>query len=145
MSRPNAPEPDAHTLAQALLRLPPEEINAAVRPISPEIADILLTHQQAHAKAMAERTVNDTITQVNAERTRLLTKDKLRLLVFTEDKDIAKIAAAEILTREPASNRTLSHANGDIANIGYSNEGNIYVHVHRAGACDHWLPGTGEA
>jgi hypothetical protein len=145
VSRIDAPDPDTDALVQALLRLPPDAIDTAVRPLSSEIADLLLNRQQAHAKAMAERMVDDTIKQVNDERTRLLTKDQLRLLVFGDDKDIAKLAAAELLTREPTSNRTLAHANGDIADIGYSNDGDIYVHVHRAGAPDHWLPTTGKA
>jgi hypothetical protein len=132
----NNTEPDAHALAQALLRLPPDEIDTAVRPISPEIANLLLDWQQAHARQMAERTVEQTIREANRERTRLLSKDQLRLLVFGPDSDIAKLAAAELLSREPASNRTLTHANGDAADIGYGNDGSIYVHVHRAGKPD---------
>jgi hypothetical protein len=124
-------ETDAHAIAQALLRLPPDAIDREVRPLSPEVADLLLDHQQAHAKAMAERTVNDTISQINRERTRILTKDQLRMLVFGHDKDIAKLAATELLTREPTSNQTLAHANGDIASIGYGNDGEIYVNLHR--------------
>lgn len=146
MTTTDAPEPDTHELVQALLRLPPDEIDTAVRPISPEIADLLLAQQQPHAKEMAERTVKETISQINRERTRLLTKDQLRLLAFGEDKDIAKLAAAELLTRQPTSNRTLSHANGDVAEIGYGNDGDIYVRTYRAGtAGDHWLPETGKA
>ena len=146
MSRSDAPEPDALALAQALLRLPPNKIETAVRPISPEIADLLLNRQQTHAREMAERMVEETIRQVNAERTRLLTKDQLRLLAFGQDKDIAKLAATELLTREPTSNRTLAHANGDLADIGYGNDGDIYIHVHRVpNATDHWLPPTGRA
>jgi hypothetical protein len=142
---PNNTKPDTDALAQALLRLPPDAIDREVRPISPEIADLLLERQQAHAKEMAQRTAQETITQVNRERTRLLSKDQLRLLAFSNDKDIANLAAAELLTREPTSNRTLAHANGNLANIGYGNNGDVYVHVHRAGAPDHWLPTTGKA
>lgn len=146
MSRTDAPEPDAHALAQALLRLPPDEIDTAVRPIAPEIADLLLNHQQAHATEMAERTVNDTIREANRGRTRLLIKDQLRLLLFGKDKDIAKLAATELLTREPTSNRTLTHANGNLASIGYGNDGEVYVHIHRIpNSTDHWLPPTGKA
>jgi hypothetical protein len=94
---------------------------------------------------MAKRTVQETVRETNRERTRLLTKDQLRLLVFGEDSHISKLAAAELLTREPTSNRTLAHANGDTADIGYDHQGDIYVHVHRAGTCDHWLPKTGKA
>lgn len=142
----NNTNPDAQALAQALLRLPPSQIDTAVRPISPEIADMLLDQQQAHAREMAERTVQDTIRRVNNERTRLITKDQLRLLVFGNDKDIARLAAAELLTREPTSNRTVTHANGSIARIGYSSKGKVYVRVHRASnATDHWLPPTGKA
>ena len=145
MSRSNA-NPGAHTLAQALLRLPPDEINTVVRPISPEMADILLDRQQAHARVMAERMVEETLSQVNRERTRLLIKDQLRQLIFGNDRDIAKLAAAEFLTREPASNRTLAHANGDVADIGYDSDGEVYVHVHRvSNATGHSLPATGEA
>lgn len=138
-------DPDTYALVQALLRLPPDEIDSAVRPISSEIADLLLDQQQTHAKQLAERTVQETIREINRERTRLLTKDQLRLLVFGQDKDIAKLAAIELLTREPASNRTLAHANGDVAGVGYANDGSIYVHVLRAGTPDHWLPPTGKA
>jgi hypothetical protein len=145
MSRSDAPEPDTHALVQALPRLPPDEIDAAVRPIAPDIADLLLDQQQAHASEMAKRTVQETIREINRERTRILTKDQLRLLVFGQDKDVAKLAAAELLTREPTSNRTLAHANGDIAGIGYDHDGSIYANVHRAGTPGHWMPATGKA
>ena len=138
-------EPDTDALVQALLRLPPDAIDTAVRPISPEIADLLLHQQQIHASHMAERTVQETIREANRGHTRLLTKDQLRLLAFGRDEDIAKLAAAELLTREPTSNQTLAHANGDVASIGYGNDGDIYVHVLRAGTSDHCLPATGTA
>jgi len=143
---PDNTESDAYALAQALLRLPPDAINSEVRPIAPEIADILLAHQQQHAKQMAERMLEDITSHANRERTRILTKDQLRLLVFSEDNDIARLAAAELLSREPTSNRTLAHANGDVASIGYSDEGNIYVHAHRVlNATEYWRPATGKA
>ena len=56
------PEPDTHTLVQALLRLPPDEIDTSVRPISPEIADLLLEQQQAHAREMAQRMAAELLT-----------------------------------------------------------------------------------
>lgn len=146
MSRSDAPEPNTHTLVQALLRLPPDEIDSVVRTISPEIADLLLDQQAVHAKQMAERTVQDTIKQVNRERTRLLIKDQLRLLAFGEDKGIAQLAAAELLRREHANNLTLAHANGDVAGIAYTDDGNVDLCLHRSGtAREHWLPPTGEA
>jgi hypothetical protein len=116
-----------------------------VRPVSPEIADLLLAQQAAHAREMADRTVEETIRLVNDERTRLLTKDQLRMLAFGNDKDIAKLAAQELLTREQASNLTLAHANGDVAGITYTDDGDVDLHVHRAGARDYWLPATGTA
>src|SRR5262245_20737804 len=91
-------------LAHVLLQLPPDEIDAAVRPIAPELADLRLAALQLRAREQAERTVAETIRSVNAERTRLLLKDQLRLLVFGDDKDIAKLAAAELLSRDPSSN-----------------------------------------
>jgi hypothetical protein len=144
----DAPEPDTDALMQALLRLPPDTIDREIRPIAPAIADCLQAHRSAenakHAHRMFTEMMRE-IDRINRERTHLLTKDQLRLLVFGADTDIAQLAAAELLTREPASNRTLSHANGDVADIGYANDGSIYAHVYRAGALDHWLPAIGRA
>jgi hypothetical protein len=138
-------EPDAQALAQALLRLPPDAIDREVRPLAPEIADILLNQQQAHAKAMAERTVKETIREANRERTRILIKDQLRMLLLFEDPDIAHLAAAELLSREPTSQLTVTYVNGNYADVGYDATGAVYIRVYQAGPWDHWLPATGKA
>ncbi len=139
------PEPDNLALAQALLRLLPDAIDTAVRPIAPEIADLLLGHQQAHAREMAERTAQETIREVNRERTRLLIKDQLRMMLLVDDHDIARLAAAELLSREPTSQRTIAYANGNHADTGYDATGAVYARIHQAGPWDYWLPPTGKA
>jgi hypothetical protein len=145
MSQSDAATPDM-ALAQALLRLPPDEIETAVRPISPELADLLMAHTQERAREMAERTVAETIKAVNRERTRLLIKDQLRMLLLVEDRDFATLAAAEMLSREPTSQRAVHYANGGIADIGHDATGAVYARLDSiARSCGYGLPATGVA
>jgi hypothetical protein len=139
VSGTGAPEVDNADLARALLMISPDAIESEVRPISPEIADLLQAHRNAVAIEMAERTAQETIREVNRERTRLLVKDQLRMLLRLDDRDIARLAAAEMLSREPASNRTVTYANGDVGSIGYEETGSIYANIYR---CAPWHYGS---
>jgi hypothetical protein len=140
---------DDLSLAQALLRLTPDDVETHVRPIAPELADCIQAHRSAenakHAQRMYAETMRE-IDRVNAERTRLLAKDRLRMLLLVEDRDIARLAAAEILSREPASNRTIPYANGGLAEIGVDETGTVYARINPiARSWDYWLPPTGRA
>jgi len=139
MSRTDAPDPDPRAVAQALLR--PRSRSAR----SGEMGRTAVDRQQEHAKEMAERMVGETLSYANRERTRLLVKDQLRMLLLFEDQDIAHLAAAELLNREPTSQRTMAYANGNHADIGYDATGAVYTRIYQAGPWDYWLPTIGSA
>ena len=120
------PEPDAKALVHALVAAGPGLVER-VRAISPEIADMLAAIHR------------------HAERTRLLLKDQLRMLVFCGEADFAVLAAAELLEREGPA--TLRAVGGFEADIGYDDRGDAHVEVRRPGpvAFPWWVPAGGTA